>query len=217
MDSIQRRHSQGPPAPINQAERIVNAALEVFSQQSFDDARTDEIARRAHVSKRDIYAHFPDKHALLTAAIQMVIEADDQNFSSVISHTSNTDLKDRLEIVGLALVNEVLSPTTIFVSRVISSESLREPRLGKLYVDKWYTRRCAAIAVLLDQYVSRGKKRMDRNWQPSLAASEYSALVLHFPQLTAMVGMRSMWTAKRAQAHVEEAVSCFLKAHRLLE
>jgi AcrR family transcriptional regulator len=48
----------GPENPDERSVRIATAALEVFSEFSFQDATTDEIARRARVSKRDIYASF---------------------------------------------------------------------------------------------------------------------------------------------------------------
>jgi AcrR family transcriptional regulator len=75
--------------------RIVIAALEVFSKSSFGDATTEEIARHAHVSKRDIYAAFPDKHAILTAAIDMVLQAGDENLRRVISDSRTLHLSKR--------------------------------------------------------------------------------------------------------------------------
>jgi AcrR family transcriptional regulator len=103
----------------------VTAALDVFSDFSFRDSTTDEIARRARVSKRDIYAAFPHKHALLIEVIKTVLEADDESFTHVVSLTGeSTSLDERLEVIGLALINEILSPVTGFLCRVISSESI---------------------------------------------------------------------------------------------
>lgn len=64
-----------PPAPRAKAtdgstrERVVAAAFAVFRKRGFSGASTLEIATRAQVSKRDLYALFRSKHAMLTACI----------------------------------------------------------------------------------------------------------------------------------------------------
>ena len=199
---------------IDRVSRIINAALEVFSERTFDDAGTDEIARRAHVSKRDIYANFPDKHALLSAVIKTVLQADDENFSNVISHTADSvALPERLEVIGLALINEVLSPATCFVARLISSESIKQPQIGAIYFDGWYVRRCEAISKVLSLHIASRKSRVRKVADTNQAARHYAALVVHLPQLTATVGLREIWNPKKVQTHVGEAVNCFLAAY----
>jgi AcrR family transcriptional regulator len=51
-------------------ERLLNAAFAVFRKRGFSGASTIEIATRARVSKRDLYALFSSKHAMLTACIR---------------------------------------------------------------------------------------------------------------------------------------------------
>jgi AcrR family transcriptional regulator len=190
----------------------VSAALEVFCEFSFQGATTDEIARRAHVSKRDIYAVFPRKHALLMAVIKLALQADDENFTKVISLTEESvSLQERLEVVGLALINEVLSPTTGFLCRLISSESIHEPQIGIIYFENWYTRRSELISQVLASHVPNAKRRLRRN--DLQTARHYVALVTHLPQLTVSVGMRAMWNSNSVQTHVKNAVECFLSAH----
>lgn len=166
--------------------------------------------------QRDIYANFPDKHALMAAAIRAVVDADHENFSSVVAHTANSPFKKRIGIIGLALANEVLAPTTRFVFRMISSESVKQPDLGTIYIDYWYARRCRGIAKVLSDHVAAKRLRLSKTWKPALAAREYCALVLHVPQLTVMAGMRDSWNVKDIEAHVEEAVLCFLRAYPAL-
>ena len=50
-------------------ERVLTAAFATFRKHGFSGASTLEIARRAQVSKRDLYALFGSKHAMLTACI----------------------------------------------------------------------------------------------------------------------------------------------------
>jgi AcrR family transcriptional regulator len=49
--------------------RILDAAFAAFMRSGYDGARTSEIARLARVSKRDLYAHFPGKQAMLAACV----------------------------------------------------------------------------------------------------------------------------------------------------
>ncbi len=208
------------PGPKEQAgedrqSRIVIAALAVFSKSSFGDATTEEIARHAHVSKRDIYAAFPDKHAILTAAINMVLQTGDENLRRVISDSQRTfsSHKETLEIIGLTLVGEILSPSSGFVFRLVSSESVEEPALGATYFENWYTRRSRTIAQFCSRHLVKGNGRTGQAFDANLAAKHFVGLITHLPQLTASIGMLHMWNTKTVQIHVRTSVECFLKAY----
>src|SRR5580700_11829557 len=51
-------------------ERILGAAFKAFTQDGYAGTSTLEIARRAKISKRDLYANFSSKHAVLVACIK---------------------------------------------------------------------------------------------------------------------------------------------------
>ena len=201
--------SVGPPGQAldKRLTRIVTAALEAFSESSFRATTTDEIARRASVSKRDIYAAFPNKHAILIAVINTVLTADDENLTDVVSLTKGSkSFQDRLEVIGLALMNELLSPSTGFLWRLISSESIDEPKIGSLYVESWYERRTEMISEILSMRLTGAGKSGRRDHETKLAARHYLALVTQLPQMMASVGMRDLWNAKSVEAHVKGAV-----------
>jgi AcrR family transcriptional regulator len=191
--------------------RIVTASLEVFSEHSFRDATTEEIARRARVSKRDIYAKFPNKHALLIAVINMVLQEDDKNITAVISLTKDfTSRQERLEVIGLALINEVLSLATGFLDRLIPSESISQPLIGTIYFENRHVRRGKLVSEVLSSYAS------SVSWteiDSDQAAEHYLALITHLPYKSALVGMRDRWDSTSVQSHVKGAVGCFLRAY----
>jgi AcrR family transcriptional regulator len=56
-----------PAGPIR--ERILKAAFSLFSESGFSDTSMLDIVTRARLSKRDLYALFPNKHAVLAACI----------------------------------------------------------------------------------------------------------------------------------------------------
>jgi len=207
----------GPKHQVDEERqtRIVIAALAVFSKTSFGDATTDEIARHAHVSKRDIYAVFPDKHAILAAAIEIVLQTGDENLRRVISdsHRDHASPQEALEIIGLTLVSEILSPSSGFVFRLASSESIEHPAIGAIYFEKWYTRRCRTIAQFLSKDLAKSNGKTNGSSDTHQASRQFLSLVTQKPQLTACIGMREMWSANSAQSHVRSAVECFLKAY----
>jgi TetR/AcrR family fatty acid metabolism transcriptional regulator len=50
-------------------ERILDAALNIFSRKGYYDTRMDEIVEEAHTSKGSIYFHFPNKEKLFIALV----------------------------------------------------------------------------------------------------------------------------------------------------
>ena len=50
-------------------ERIIEAALDVFTRRGYRDAAMDEIAAAADTSKGGLYFHFPNKQALFLALL----------------------------------------------------------------------------------------------------------------------------------------------------
>jgi AcrR family transcriptional regulator len=48
-------------------ERLVVAAVDLFSEQGYDATTVEQIARRAGVTKSTFFRHFPDKREMLSA------------------------------------------------------------------------------------------------------------------------------------------------------
>lgn len=51
-------------------QRILDAALQVFSRSSYRDASVDDIAGAARTSKGGVYFHFPNKEAIFLALLK---------------------------------------------------------------------------------------------------------------------------------------------------
>ena len=191
--------------------RIIAASLEVFSEFSFQDATTGEIARRARVSKRDIYAHFPDKHALLIATLNKALQTEVSNIAGAIARTQNVrSLQKRLEIIGLTLIDEVLSAAMSVLTRLVASESINRPLIGTVYFENGPVQRTLLISEVLSSHCKNNKAKSS---DVSQAAEHYLALVTYQPTLTTSMGMREMWDLKAVQTHVVSSVECFLTAY----
>lgn len=57
------------PAETRLCDRIISAAFRAFMENGYGNTTMLEIATRAKVSKRDLYASFSNKQAVLLACI----------------------------------------------------------------------------------------------------------------------------------------------------
>jgi TetR/AcrR family fatty acid metabolism transcriptional regulator len=58
----------------NSRDKILKAAVAVFSRRGFHQAQVEEIAKKAGVGKGTIYLHFPNKAMLFAAAVSEGLE-----------------------------------------------------------------------------------------------------------------------------------------------
>ncbi len=141
----------------------------------------------------------------------MVMQEGDQSMTTVLSLTKDLPgVADQLEVIGLALINELFSFAMGFLARLIPSESINQPLIGSIYFENGYLRRGKLIAEVLSAHLSKtGPAEIDVNE----AAAHYMALMLHLPYLSSLVGMRDIWNSESARIHVKKAVACFLRAY----
>jgi AcrR family transcriptional regulator len=68
-------------------EKIIEAALELFSKNGFHATSTSKVAKHAGVSEGLIFRHFENKNGLLTAIAKMAEEKMGSVFYSVITES----------------------------------------------------------------------------------------------------------------------------------
>ncbi len=54
-------------------QKLLDAAIEEFSQWSFDEASVNRILKNAHISKGVFYYHFKDKEALYYSVMEIAL------------------------------------------------------------------------------------------------------------------------------------------------
>ncbi|MCY3573121.1 MAG: TetR/AcrR family transcriptional regulator [Chloroflexi bacterium] len=77
MDSPEKR----PPT----RERILDAALNIFSAKGFHDTKLDEIVAEGSVSKGSIYFHFPNKEKLFIALVDQFADLIERRAKEAIA------------------------------------------------------------------------------------------------------------------------------------
>ncbi len=71
--------------PKSTRERILDAAMELFSAKGFHDTKLDEIVAEASASKGSIYFHFPNKEKLFIALVDQFADLIERRAKEAIA------------------------------------------------------------------------------------------------------------------------------------
>ncbi len=185
-------------------ERILKAASDVFLTIGFEKTSTAEIARRAKVSKRELYLHFSGKRALLAAVV----------------HDLQSDMQDRMDSLwaaelslGEVLLNSakviqgfILSERFGKLVRIVAAESYHSPTIAKQFFDLGPKAGRAATARFLKEQMKQGNLRRADPWR---AADDFLDLVVGAQLMTAVILGQIKPIAPR-RANTRHAVEVFL-------
>src|SRR4051794_13250678 len=111
-------------------ERILSAAFKAFMERGYAATSTLEIATRARVSKRELYALVGDKQKMLLAAIG-------ERAKRLRAPADMPILRDRamlaqvLTVFGTRLVREVSDPDVVAVFRLAIAEAAQAPEVAR--------------------------------------------------------------------------------------
>jgi AcrR family transcriptional regulator len=111
-------------------KRILGAALSAFMEGGFAQTSTLEIATRARVSKRELYALFGNKEAMLVACIT-------ERARRLKAPADLPELRNRetlakvLTAFGTKLLTETTDPVVVAVFRLAISESVHAPKVAQ--------------------------------------------------------------------------------------
>jgi len=197
------------PEPIasarnNHVERILSAAADDFLEKGFEETTTADIARRAKVSKRELYSNFSDKRDILSAVItelQAQIQAETN-----ISMSSIGDLTSVLTRAGTQILEFINSERFGKLFRIVAAESFRDPvSAQKFYLLGPGTGR-ENTAAFIKRHMNEGALRKAN---PLQAADDFLDLVVSARHLTAVVLGQSD-EVPDPRSHVRHAVEIFL-------
>ena len=135
------------PAEAALCNRIIGAAFETIMKKGYLDTSMLDIATRAKVSKRDLYAMYPNKQAVVAATItnraaRMRLPAD------LPEPTSRPALAATLIAYGTTVLREVTQPAVTAMYRLAISEAERSPGVAKALNDSRLASRDAITDLL---------------------------------------------------------------------
>jgi TetR/AcrR family transcriptional regulator, regulator of autoinduction and epiphytic fitness len=106
-------------------ETILEAAVQVFIEEGYDNASMDRIAERANASKRTVYNHFSSKDALFQTILAKFI--GEQQALKQIPFDPKRRLEDQLSDFADAVLFMVNTPAHLGLSRILTAMFTREP------------------------------------------------------------------------------------------
>jgi AcrR family transcriptional regulator len=154
-------------------ERVLGAAFAAFTERGYEGTSTLEIATRASVSKRELYALFDNKQAMLSACIaerakRMRLPLE------LPAVRDRKSLATTLGAFGTAILREVSHPKVLAVYRLAIAEAERSPGVAQALNTFGRKASHAALADLLTGAQSLGL--VDAG-EPAEMATQFFALL----------------------------------------
>jgi AcrR family transcriptional regulator len=211
MRRTKRPVSRGSDAAVESpmSGRILRAAFKVFMENGYAAASTLEIASRAKVSKRDLYANFGSKQAVLVACIKSRT-ARMRLSRNLLIPSSRKMLAATLSAFATNLLGEVCHPTVIAMFRLAIAEATRSPEIAQTLetAGREATRR--ALADLLAHAQSAG---LVGAGEPLQMASQYLALLWEGLMMSLLLGLAAPPKPDEIERLAARATTAFLQLH----
>lgn len=191
------------------ADRIIDAASELFFSLGYGATTIEAVARRARVSKRTFYHRFADKPALFSAVVRRTIERLRPPAAVPLLHGAN--LAEILRRLADLVLRAALSPPAIALHRLIIAESSRFPDLAAVVTHQGASEEgIRLIGGLLEREARAGNLALDN---PNFAAQQFLHMVIAGPQRRAL-GLGTPMTSVEIDAWVDDVVNLFLNGCR---
>jgi AcrR family transcriptional regulator len=190
-------------------DRILAAAAEVFLNRGFSRANTLEIASRARVSKRELYALFESKQALLEACIRS--RAERMRVALELPDvTTREALGAALTAFGCGVLREVSQPAVIGMFRLAIAEADHSPELARTLDQQGRTANRRALSAALERAQASGL--VPPGHAPTMAA-QFLSLLWDDLHMRLLLGVTAPLTPEGTEARSRMAAETFLKLY----
>jgi AcrR family transcriptional regulator len=188
--------------------RILNAAFSAFVESGYAETSTLEIARRARVSKRELYAVVGNKQEMLVACIR-------ERAERLRAPADLPELRDRrtlervLVAFGSQLVRETTNATVIAVYRLAIAEAVRTPQVATALNTLGRRSGRAALTAIMSDARSRGLV----NGHPPEMAERFAGLLWGDLMVSLLLRSVDTPTQEEIARRASEAATAFLHLH----
>ena len=189
--------------------RILAAAFAAFTEHGFAQASTLEIATRARLSKRELYALFGNKQQMLITCIsergrRMRLPADWP------APRDGQELEAGLVKFGTVLLQEVTDPDVIAVYRLAVSEADRSPEVARALDSYGQQASCNALKEILQGAQAAG---LLMSADPDRMVARFMALLLEDSVMSLALGLVKRPDPNEIRRRAREAAEAFLRLY----
>jgi len=204
--SSSKPRREADDTPVRQ--RILDAAFSAFMESGFAETSTLEIATRARVSKRELYALVGSKQEMLMACIG-------ERAKRLQVPTDLPELHDReslarvLATFGTQLLREVSDPTVIAVFRLAIAEAVRAPEVAQALSSIAIETSRAASREIMTRAQSAGLL----SGQPAEMAEHFSGLLWGNLMMSLLLRVADRPSPREITRRARDATAAFLKLY----
>jgi AcrR family transcriptional regulator len=203
-----RRQEDGEETAVR--ERILEAAFAAFMKSGYANASMLEIATRARVSKRELYALVGNKQEMLIACIGERAKRFDVPADLPVLRDRET-LEQVLTGFGTKLVREASDPTVIAVFRLAISEVTHAPEVARVLDTTARETSRAALRKIMALAQASGLV----TGRPAELANQFAGLLWRDLQVSLLLGVVERPTSREIAARARNAAADFLQLHPL--
>src|SRR3984957_19972526 len=135
---------------------LLDAALDLFLEHGFELTTIEMIAARINMTKRTVYARYPDKASLFGAAVQRAIERQIVP-QDVLDGFDAGDLAETLASIARLRIGQVMTPNGLRLQRIINTESYRFPEIFTANFEQSAKPVLDFVAGVLDRAIAAGQ------------------------------------------------------------
>lgn len=207
--SMAQRRAEGGDEP-GARERILEAALAAFMENGYATTSTLEIATRARVSKRELYALVGNKQAMLIACISARAERLDVAADFPVVDDRET-LTQALAAFGTKLLREISDPSVIAVFRLAIAEAVRAPEVAHALNSAGREASRAALRTIL----ARARASGLLTGRPAELAEQFGGLLWGDLMISLLLGVTERPNPRDIAQRARDAAAAFLQLHPL--
>lgn len=188
LTSLTRTKAGRPTREQAQARHhlLLETALDHFLDKGFELATIEAIAQAVGMTKRTVYARYPDKVSLFRAAVNLAIERYTVS-QEAIEATETGDLEQTLVALAWLRVEQVLTPNGLKLQRIINTENYRFPDLFTSSFEQSGLPTVRFLVSLLKRETAAGNLALA---EPGKAASLFMSMVVGGPVRLLVLGNR---------------------------
>jgi AcrR family transcriptional regulator len=201
-----RRHEAGDETAVR--ERILEAAFGAFMKNGYAMTSTLEIATRARVSKRELYALVGNKHELLIACISERAKRFDVPANLPVLRDRET-LALVLASFGMKLVHEISDPAVIAVFRLAIAEAVQAPEVARTLNSIGREASRAALRKIIVQAQASGLL----TGHPAELAAQFAGLLWRDLMVSLLLGVAKRPNTRAVARRARDAAAAFLQLH----
>jgi AcrR family transcriptional regulator len=188
--------------------RILDAAFAAFTERGYAATSTLEIATRARVSKRELYALVGNKQAMLVACIAARAERLQVPADVPEPHDRET-LAGALTSFGTQILREITDPAVVAVFRLAIAEAVHAPEVAQALDAIGRETIRAAVRRIMAGAQASGLL----DGRPTQLAEQFGALLWGNVMVNLLLGVTERPTSREAAARARDAVAAFLQLH----